>query len=127
MDFDFAPGALPGSLELAYLGDSLYDLYVRAALVRAGGHVRDMHRAAVTRVCAHAQAEAMARVEGVLTERERDVARRARNAHQTPPKKRRRRRVPSRHGAGGPGGLSVRHRADGAHGGDTEAGTGGRP
>ena len=85
MDFDFAPGALPGSLELAYLGDSLYDLYVRAALVRAGGHVRDMHRAAVTRVCAHAQAEAMARVEGVLTERERDVARRARNAHQTPP------------------------------------------
>ena len=86
MDFDFAPGALPGSLELAYLGDSLYDLYVRAALVRAGGHVRDMHRAAVTRVCAHAQAEAMARVEGVLTERERDVARRARNAHQTPQK-----------------------------------------
>ena len=59
---------------------------MRAALVRAGGHVRDMHRAAVTRVCAHAQAEAMARVEGVLTERERDVARRARNAHQTPPK-----------------------------------------
>lgn len=86
MDFDFAPGALPGSLELAYLGDSLYDLYVRAALVRAGGHVRDMHRAAVSRVCAHAQAEAMARVEGVLTERERDVARRARNAHQTPPR-----------------------------------------
>ena len=30
MDFDFAPGALPGSLELAYLGDSVYDLYVRA-------------------------------------------------------------------------------------------------
>ena len=53
MDFDFAPGALPGSLELAYLGDSVYDLYVRARLVREGGHVRDMHRAAVRRVCAH--------------------------------------------------------------------------
>lgn len=86
MDFGFAPGALPGSLELAYLGDSVYDLYVRARLVREGGHVRDMHRAAVERVCAHAQAMAMARVEGALTERERDVARRARNAHQTPPK-----------------------------------------
>ena len=86
MDFGFAPGALPGSLELAYLGDSVYDLYVRARLVREGGHVRDMHRAAVERVCAHAQAMAMARVEGSLTERERDVARRARNAHQTPPK-----------------------------------------
>ena len=86
MDFDFAPGALPGSLELAYLGDSVYDLYVRARLVREGGHVRDMHRAAVRRVCAHAQAEAFARIEEAFTERERDVARRARNAHQTPPK-----------------------------------------
>ena len=86
IDFDYSPGALPGSLELAYLGDSIYDLYVRVRLVREGGHVRDMHRAAVGRVCAHAQAQAMARVEGALTERERDVARRARNAHQTPPK-----------------------------------------
>ena len=66
MDFDFAPGALPGSLELAYLGDSVYDLYVRARLVREGGHVRDMHRAAVRRVCAHAQAEAFARIEEPL-------------------------------------------------------------
>ena len=84
MDFDFAPGALPGSLELAYLGDSVYDLYVRARLVREGGHVRDMHRAAVRRVCAHAQAEAFAR-------------------------------------------LSVRHRAERAHGGNPKAGIGGRP
>ena len=79
--FDFEPGALPGSLELAYLGDSVYDLYVRARLVREGGHVRAMHRAAVSQVCSHAQAQAFARVEGSLTERERDVARRARNAH----------------------------------------------
>ena len=84
--FEFAPGALPGSLELAYLGDSVYDLYVRARLVREGGHVRAMHRAAVSQVCSHAQAQAFARVEGSLTERERDVARRARNAHQTPPR-----------------------------------------
>ena len=69
---------------MAYLGDSVYDLYVRARLVREGGHVRDMHRAAVRRVCAHAQAEAFARIDGGFTERERDVARRARNAHQTP-------------------------------------------
>ena len=84
--FDFEPGALPGSLELAYLGDSVYDLYVRARLVREGGHVRAMHRAAVSQVCSHAQAQAFTRVEGSLTERERDVARRARNAHQTPPR-----------------------------------------
>ncbi|HIS03538.1 MAG TPA: ribonuclease III [Candidatus Pullichristensenella avicola] len=84
--FDFAPGEMPGSLELAYLGDSVYDLYVRARLVRAGGHVRAMHRAAVSQVCAHAQAAAFDRVERILSDRERDVARRARNAHQTPPR-----------------------------------------
>ncbi len=84
--FDFAHGALPGSLELAYLGDTVYDLYVRAGLLREGGHVGEMHRRAVKRVCAKAQSEALSRVEPMLNERERDVARRARNAHQAPPK-----------------------------------------
>ena len=79
------------------------------------------------RVCAHAQAQAFARVEGALTERERDVARRARNAHQTPPKN---------------ADAAEYHRATAleavmgylfvtgqtrAHGGNPEAGTGGRP
>ncbi len=79
-------GMLPGSLELAYLGDALYDLAVREALVRRGGKVRDLHRAAVERVCAHAQAEALSRVMDRLTEEEQAVVRRARNAHQSPPK-----------------------------------------
>ena len=77
---------LPGSLELAYLGDAIYDLAVREALVKRGGKVRDLHRAAVARVCASAQAEALTRVENMLTEEEQAVVRRARNAHQTPPK-----------------------------------------
>ena len=38
----------------------------RARLVREGGHVRDMHRAAVRRVCAHAQAEAFCAHRGSL-------------------------------------------------------------
>ena len=84
--FDLAHGQLPGSLELAYLGDTIYDLYVRTQLVREGGHVRDLHRRAVQRVCAHAQAEALGRIEAELTETEADVVRRARNAHQNPPK-----------------------------------------
>lgn len=79
-------GMLPGSLELAYLGDAIYDLAVRESLVRRGGKVRDLHRAAVARVCAAAQAEALTRVENMLTEEEQAVVRRARNAHQTPPK-----------------------------------------
>ena len=86
MIFDFEHGSLPGSLELAWLGDSLYDLYVREHLVAKGGRVRAMHREAISLVCAHAQAQALSRVAEALTDAERDVVRRARNAHQTPPK-----------------------------------------
>ena len=82
----FAHNALPGSLELAFLGDTIYDFYVRRHLVRRGGRVQQMHRDAAALVCAHAQAEALTRVEELLTEEEAAVARRARNAHQNPPR-----------------------------------------
>ena len=44
---EFPHGQLPGSLELAYLGDTVYDLYVRRRLVITGGRMKDLHRAAV--------------------------------------------------------------------------------
>ena len=86
MIFNFEHGSLPGSLELAYLGDSLYDLYVREHLIARGGRVRALHREAVSLVCAHAQCAALARAADHLTEKEASVVRRARNVHQTPPK-----------------------------------------
>ena len=86
MIFDFEHGSLPGSLELAYLGDSLYDLYVRERLIARGGRVKELHRRAISLVCAHAQSEALARVQDMLSDAEKDVVRRARNAHQNPPK-----------------------------------------
>ena len=86
MIFNFEHNALPGSLELAWLGDALYDLYVRERLVAAGGRVRSLHREAIARVCAHAQAQALARIADRLTDEERDVVRRARNCDQHPPK-----------------------------------------
>lgn len=79
-------GQLPGSLELAYLGDTLWDLFVREELVKTGGRMKELHRAAVARVRASAQSRALARIEDGLTEDEAAVVRRARNAHQTPPK-----------------------------------------
>ena len=82
MEHGFEHNALPGSLELAYLGDTIYDLYVRRRLVRRGGRVQRMHREAVSLVCAHA----FGRIEPHLTEAEAAVARRARNAHQNPPR-----------------------------------------
>ena len=86
MEHTFAHNALPGSLELAFLGDTIYDLYVRRHLVHRGGRVQQMHREAAALVCAHAQAQAFARVEEQLNEDEAAVARRARNAHQNPPR-----------------------------------------
>ena len=86
MFFNFDHNILPGSLELAYLGDSLYDLYVREHLIARGGKVCALHREAITLVCAHAQSEALARIADSLTDDERDVVRRARNTRQTPPK-----------------------------------------
>ncbi|MBE5807191.1 MAG: ribonuclease III [Clostridiales bacterium] len=78
--------AMPGSLELAYLGDTIYDLYVRTHLIELGGHVDRLHRQAIRLVCAHAQAEALGRIADLLTEEEQGVVRRARNTRQTPPK-----------------------------------------
>ncbi len=86
MKLEFKHNALPGSLELAYLGDTIYDLYVRTHLITQGGKVNQLHRQAVRLVCAHAQCEALARVTPLLTETEADVVRRARNAHQSPPR-----------------------------------------
>lgn len=86
MALKFEHNVLPGSLELAYLGDTVYDLYVRSHLVVTGGRVGKMHRQAIRLVCAHAQAEALSRIQDDLTEEEANVVRRARNVHQSPPK-----------------------------------------
>lgn len=82
----FEHGQLPGALELALVGDSVYDLYVRSRLVRKGGRVKDIHKNAVRHVNAHAQAMALDKIEEELTEDEAGVVRRARNAKQTPTK-----------------------------------------
>ena len=48
--------------------------------------MRELHARAIRLVCAHAQAEAFGRIEGLLSPEEADVARRARNTHQSPPR-----------------------------------------
>ncbi len=74
-------------LQLAYIGDSIYDLYVRKyVLEQHDESVQKLHKRSIARVNAGAQAAAYDRIEPLLTEEERDVARRARNAHSRPPK-----------------------------------------
>lgn len=79
-------GQLPGSLELAFLGDTVYDLYVRSRMLLTNGRMKQLHLAASGMVCAKAQSEALARIEGILTPDELAVVKRGRNAKQSPPK-----------------------------------------
>jgi ribonuclease-3 family protein len=68
-------------LTLAYVGDAVYELFVRRRLLELG-HVRvnDLHKTAVRYVRAGAQARAIAELLPSLSEEEQDVVRRGRNA-----------------------------------------------
>ena len=70
-----------GPLELAHVGDAVYELLTRTALARQGGRVGQLHRAAVAYVAAPAQAAALEKLLPFLNEQEQDVVHRGRNAH----------------------------------------------
>ncbi len=75
------------ALTLAYIGDCVYEMYVRSHLIKDANHkVNDLHRAATKFVCAKAQAEFYHRVKEILTEEEGAAFRRGRNAKSHPPK-----------------------------------------
>lgn len=68
-------------LALAYIGDAFYDLIIRTVVVeRANRPVRDLHRIAVRYVSAGAQAEIVSALLDRLTEEEKAIYRRGRNA-----------------------------------------------
>ncbi len=70
-------------LVLAYIGDSIYDIYVRTALVKKSRQqVNALNQRASGTVNARAQAQAAAMLEQeMLTDEEKDILRRGRNAH----------------------------------------------
>jgi ribonuclease-3 family protein len=68
-------------LALAFLGDTVYDLLVREALLcEAARPPRKLHRAAASQVNAKAQAAAALRIPSLLSEEETAVFRRGKNA-----------------------------------------------
>jgi ribonuclease-3 family protein len=68
-------------LVLAYLGDAVFELYVRLYLVNKGiAKTNSLHREAASLVKAASQAHFLQKLDGLLTDEERDVARRGRNA-----------------------------------------------
>jgi ribonuclease-3 family protein len=74
-------------LNLAYIGDTVYDLYIRSYLVKNNmGRVEQLHTLSSGVVNARSQAEAAELLMTEFTEREADVYRTGRNAKSTPPK-----------------------------------------
>ena len=72
------------NLVLAYLGDAVYELYVREHLINEGiCKVKDLQKEAVKYVSAVAQAEILDRLIGCgfLSSQEIDIVKRGRNAH----------------------------------------------
>ena len=68
-------------LQLAYVGDSVHALLVRSRLIQKNLLVRDMHARANHAVSAVSQYHAMQALTPLLTEEERGILKRGRNAH----------------------------------------------
>lgn len=67
-------------LVLAYIGDSVYDTFVRTLLISGGsGQVAKLHKLAIEFVKAKAQADILEKISEMLTEEEKDIVRRGRN------------------------------------------------
>ena len=74
-------------LTLAYIGDCVYEMYVRSFLISKGDHkVNDLHKKATKLVCAKAQALFYHRIEHMLTEEEQAAYHRGRNTKSQVPK-----------------------------------------
>ena len=75
-------------LVLAYLGDTVYESYVREYLIRKNINkkVNDLHKSAIKYVNAKAQATVIHAIEGELTEDEERIYKRGRNqkSHTSP-------------------------------------------
>ncbi|MBR3674222.1 MAG: Mini-ribonuclease 3 [Clostridia bacterium] len=68
-------------LTWAYVGDSVYELYIRTNLVNNTKlKPHKLHLESIKYVKAKAQADILKRIEDSLTEAEKDIVRRARNA-----------------------------------------------
>jgi len=73
------PDSPLGPLQLAWLGDAVWELHQRLHHCQAPGRSDVMHRAVVSAVRAEAQATLLQSLEPLLESQERDLVRRARN------------------------------------------------
>ncbi len=75
----FEPGAELHTLQLAWLGDAVWELHQRLLHCQSPGRPADLHNTVVGRVRAEAQALALERLKPHLSPQEQDLVRRGRN------------------------------------------------
>ena len=87
MEFALNPNEY-SPLVLAYIGDAVYELFIRSKLIgAANAQTSELHKKTIFFVCAESQFHAFYAVESMLTEEEMSVLKRGRNAKsQTTPK-----------------------------------------
>jgi ribonuclease-3 family protein len=73
-----------GSIALAFLGDAVFSLMARDALLHTGNlSPNGLHKRAISMVRASAQSEAVEKISSILTEEEEAVFKRGRNVNST--------------------------------------------
>lgn len=72
---------------LAYLGDAVYELYVRSLYLLPPKRLQDYHAQVVERVRAESQAHCLQVLQPHLTETEHDILRRGRNVSTSKPRR----------------------------------------
>ncbi len=81
------PPSQYSALTLAYIGDAVYELFVRTYLLRdANFPVQKLHKSAIKMVNAKAQSDLFQKIKDVLSEEETAVYKRGRNTNSHPPK-----------------------------------------
>lgn len=82
--FVFPPAVSPNLLNpivLAYIGDAVYEVYIRQYVISSGNHKPNhLHKASTGYVSAKAQAKMLEGLMPMLTEEETDMVKRGRNA-----------------------------------------------
>lgn len=74
-------------LILAHIGDAYFHLYIRTRLLQVTHNITRLHDLSAEIVSATAQAKTYHAIENILTENERDIFRRGRNAKSHAPRK----------------------------------------
>lgn len=72
---------------LAYIGDAVYELYIRFLYLLPPKKIADYHDRVVTQVKAEAQAVHLQKLEPYLTDEEKEIVRRGRNAVKSKPRR----------------------------------------